>query len=329
LLDSIPVSCKSLSTYYHVNGKRLEEQYRNHLSNFLTWNQLAHADQWLLFKENIGSHLSIDEVALTQGELYTVITNKAAKGKRGSLVAIVATTQSERVIEVLKKIPSKDRYLVEEITLDMAATMEKIAKKAFPKATQVTDRFHVQKLAYDALQEIRIKYRWEAIEQENNEMALAKETGKTFKPHILDNGDTPKQLLARSRYLLFKAPNKWTAKQKFRAELLFERYPKLEQAYKLTRELATIYQKTKDKAVAYTKLAKWYDKIEKSEFSKSFGTVARSIQSHYRSILNFFDNRSTNASAESFNAKIKAFRLQFRGVRSVPFFLFRLSKIYA
>ena len=158
---------------------------------------------------------------------------------------------------------------------------------------------------------------------------MAKEAGQKFKPHILDNGDTPKQLLARSRYLLFKAPNKWTEKQKFRAELLFERYPNLEQAYKLTRELAAIYQKTTNKAVAYTKLARWYDKIEKSEFSKNFGTVARSIQSHYRNILNFFDNRSTNASAESFNAKIKAFRAQFRGVRSVEFFLFRLSKIYA
>ena len=65
-----------------------------------------------------------------------MITNKAGKGKRGSLVAIVATTQSERVIEVLKKIPSKDRYLVEEITLDMESTMEKIAKKSFPKNTK-------------------------------------------------------------------------------------------------------------------------------------------------------------------------------------------------
>ncbi|HET6555944.1 MAG TPA: DDE transposase, partial [Prolixibacteraceae bacterium] len=35
------------------------------------------------------------------------------------------------------------------------------------------------------------------------------------------------------------------------------------------------------------------------------------------------------ASAESFNAKIKAFRASFRGVRNVSFFLFRLSKIYA
>nr|WP_083319334.1 transposase [Flavobacterium crassostreae] len=40
-------------------------------------------------------------------------------------------------------------------------------------------------------------------------------------------------------------------------------------------------------------------------------------------------NTSTNASAESFNAKIKAFRSQFRGVRNVEFFLFRLTTIYA
>ncbi|WP_194767396.1 transposase, partial [Tamlana sp. I1] len=45
--------------------------------------------------------------------------------------------------------------------------------------------------------------------------------------------------------------------------------------------------------------------------------------------LNYFINRSTNASAESFNAKIKAFRTQFRGVRNVKFFLYRLTTNFA
>jgi transposase len=45
--------------------------------------------------------------------------------------------------------------------------------------------------------------------------------------------------------------------------------------------------------------------VEKKGF-KSFNTIAKSIQEHYLTILNYFDNRSTNASAESFNAKIKA-----------------------
>ncbi len=200
-MDNTPVSCRSLSTYYHVKGKQLEEQYRRHLSNFFTWDQLDHAEDWILFKDNIGSHLSIDEVALTQGELYTVVTNKAAKGKKGSIVAMVAGTNSDQVIKVLKKISTRARYRVQEITLDMAPTMERIAREAFPKATRVADRFHVQKLAFDALQQIRVQYRWEAIEQENNEIELAKQTHQTYKPHILENGDTFKQLLARSRYL--------------------------------------------------------------------------------------------------------------------------------
>jgi transposase len=55
----------------------------------------------------------------------------------------------------------------------------------------------------------------------------------------------------------------------------------------------------------------------------------KTMQNHYLTIANYFDNRSTNASAESFNAKIKAFRSQFRGVSSIDFFLFRLANIYA
>ncbi|WP_462429560.1 transposase, partial [Butyricimonas virosa] len=46
-------------------------------------------------------------------------------------------------------------------------------------------------------------------------------------------------------------------------------------------------------------------------------------------ILNFFNNRSTNASAESFNAKLKDFRAQFWGVLDIKFFLFRVAKIFA
>ena len=281
-----------------------------------------------MYPKNVGSHLSIDETALSQGELYTIITNKSAKGKKGALVAIVKGTNAEKVRAVLGKISVQRRNKVKEITLDMAASMEKIARYSFPKANLVTDRFHVQKLAYDAVQEIRIQYRWEAIEQENKEMELSKELHQKFTPDVLENGDTLKQLLARSRYLLFKSKAKWTPSQNHRAEILFHRYPALEKAYELSMQLGVIYHTTKDKTVALTRLAKWYDRVEKAGF-KSFNTVSRSIQGHYLTILNYFDNRSTNASAESFNAKIKAFRAAFRGVRNVSFFLFRLAKIYA
>ncbi|MES2389902.1 MAG: transposase [Bacteroidota bacterium] len=75
-------------------------------------------------------------------------------------------------------------------------------------------------------------------------------------------------------------------------------------------------------------MAIWYNDVEAAGI-EAFGTVARSVQQHYPSILNYFNNRSTNASAESFNAKIKGFRATSRGVRDIPFFLYRLAKIYA
>ena len=77
-----------------------------------------------------------------------------------------------------------------------------------------------------------------------------------------------------------------------------------------------------------TKLAQWYKDVEESNF-KAFNTVARSFYFHYDKILNYFNNRSTNASAESFNAKIKRFRAEFRGVKDLSFFLFRLTNIFA
>ncbi len=272
----------------------------------------------------MGKYLSIDEVALSQGELYTVVTNKKAKGKAGAIVAIIAGTKADVVISHLMKIPLNKRRQVEEITLDMAPNMKLIARTCFVKATQVIDRFHVQKLASEALQEIRIKYRWEAIDQENEGILKAKNNNGVYRPKTFETGDTRKQLLARSRYLLYKSAEKWTKTQSLRAKILFEEYPDIQRAYMLSQQLREIFNSKKDKNIALTKLAQWYDKVEKSGF-KSFTTIMNTVKLNYDGILNYFINRSTNASAESFNAKIKAFRSQFRGVRNVPFFLFSRS----
>lgn len=327
-LDSSPISCKTLGNFFGVDGKRLEEQYASHLSGFTHWEHADHAENWLLFPDNIGEYLSIDETSLSQGELYTILTNKAAKGKKGALVAIIKGTESESVIKVLGRIAERVRKKVKEVTLDLAPTMARIVSRSFPKAKLVSDRFHVQQLANEAVQEIRIKHRWDAIEQENMEMDLARETKQKWLPQVLENGDTIKQLLARSRYLLFKKEVNWSPSQSQRAEILFNLYPDLHKAYKISQELSSILSHSKSRMIAFKKLALWYNKIEEAGF-KSFNTIARTIQNNYETILNYFDNRSTNASAESFNAKIKAFRAQFRGVRNVKFFLFRLSKIYA
>ncbi|WP_026838545.1 transposase [Gillisia sp. JM1] len=306
----------------------MQYHYKNHLSDFKDWTQKEHSQDWLLYGKNLGNYLSLDETSLSNGELYTILTNKAANGKKGSIVAIVKGTKAVDVIEVLKEIPVERRNMVKEVTVDMAGSMNLIAKKCFPKTEIVTDRFHVQKLASEAVQEERIRLRWEIIEVENKAIEEARKNEKTYKPELLSNGDTHRQLLARGRYLLFKSKAKWTARQIERAEILFDLYPTIEKAYNFSQGLSHVFKNNTNKDVARLKLAHWYNEVENSEF-KSFNTIARSVQMHYETILNYFNNRSTNASAESFNAKIKEFRASFRGVRDVKFFLYRLTKLYA
>ena len=95
-------------------------------------------------------------------------------------------------------------------------------------------------------------------------MENAKLNNEKYTSKILSNGDTRKQLLARSRYLLFKSADKWTERQKIRAKILFDSYPDIKHAYDLTHRLRMIYSHTKDKGIAYTKLAKWFNDITDS-----------------------------------------------------------------
>lgn len=158
------------------------------------------------------------------------MTNKAAKRKRGCLVAMVKGTKANDVISILQKISEEERNMVTEVTLDMAFSMRKIAKRSFPNAMRVIDRFHVQKLAMDALQEIRIANRWIAMDNETQALKEAKFNEEKYTPTTFTNGDTPKQLLARSRFLLFKSAEKWTKSQSERSGILFAQYPDIQKA---------------------------------------------------------------------------------------------------
>ncbi len=282
----------------------------------------------MLFPNNLGEKLSIDEVAVSNGELYTILTNKAAHGKKKALVSMCEGTKASEIAPILAKIPVENREAVKEVTLDMSESMEAIIKRTFPKAAIVTDRFHVQQLISEAAQEVRIAFRWEAIKEENRKIRQAREEGKNYRPVTYGNEDTKKQLLARSRYLLFKPQSQWHERQAERAEILFAEFPKIKEAYDLSMMFRACYENSQTIAEAKEKLTKWYEKVEEKDFD-SFVTVAESIRWHETTILNYFIDRSTNASAESFNAKLKNFRTVVRGVKDKAFHLFRVAKLYA
>jgi transposase len=327
-METRPITSRSLDLFYHINGDTFDKQYKEVLSGYRQWPELSHADEWLIFPKNIGMRLCIDETAISDGELYTIVSNPEGRGKKGSLVALIKGVASADVINTLQLIPSHLRNMVKEVTMDLSNSMNLIVRRCFPKAERTIDRFHVQKLACDALQEMRIAHRWDAIQEEADAMHQARMTGKKYIAKTLENGDTLKQLLARSRYLLFKSPEKWTQNQKERANVLFDSYPDIKEAFSLSHSLRMIFNKNTVKDAARMSLARWYDKVDNSGF-KSFNVIASTLYEHYDEVLNFFNNRATNAFAESFNAKIKQLRAQLRGVIDIKFFFFRLMKLYA
>ncbi|MBB2151880.1 transposase [Pedobacter gandavensis] len=99
---------------------------------------------------------------------------------------MIKGTAAEGIIGVHKKTPERLRKKVQEV------------KRCFTNVHNVIDRFHAQKLAYHAVQECRIKYRWEALDAENKGIKLAKKSRVIFRGEVLSNGDTLKQLLPKA-----------------------------------------------------------------------------------------------------------------------------------
>ena len=327
MAEEQPVSLASIAQSQQLPIKEFEQQYKDHISGYHQWKQKDHANTWLLFENNIGENLSIDETAVSKGELYTIITNKQAHGGKGALLGIVEGVKCTDIVKVLSKIPENARNMVKEVTLDMSRNMEAIIRASFSQATIVTDRFHVQQLITEAVQEIRMVFRRAVLKDEASAILLAKTENRMYQPHIFENGDTKKQLLARSYHLLFKSSGNWTERQKQRSEILFKQFPEIQHAYHLSMLFRNWYETHRTREEAKAGLQKWYTQVE-AEKIEQFMVVAESIKAYEDTILNYFNHRSTNASAESFNAKLKGFRALVRGVRDIKFFLFRVAKLY-
>ena len=99
------MSIKSVATFCHMKSSTLTGYYKEHLSGYRSWDQLDHADGYVCYAQNIGENISIDETAFSNGELYTIVTNKEGHGKNGTLIAMIKGTKVEDVCKRLLSIP--------------------------------------------------------------------------------------------------------------------------------------------------------------------------------------------------------------------------------
>jgi transposase len=361
-MDNETITARQIGHTYMINSSTFAKRYKDTLSDFETWEQKGHASEWILLPQNVGKDYGIDETSL-QGELYTIVHNKDAHGRKGAIIAVVKGTNPADVLRVLMQLPEGKREMTESITMDLSDCMRAIAREAFPKAIAIRDCFHVVKRGGEGCEEIRLRLKREAIKELNKKKAefrkyleglaaqrksyrnrMKAKHGKNwkkskrgkkpkrlntrFEPPKLENGETLVEALTRCHKQLAMSREKWSATQEKRATILFELYPKLEEAYNLVNSLRAVFRNKKlTKEMAKEKLGEWYEKVAACTL-REIKSIRDTIKFYEDEILNYFIKRQTNASAESLNSKIKCFRAQVKGVRDIPFFMYRLATVF-
>ena len=334
-MDNETITAHQIGYTYMINSSTFAKRYKDTLSDFETWEQNEHATEWVLLPQNAGKEHGIDETSL-QGELYTIVHNKDAHGRKGAIIAVVKGTNPADVLRVLMQLPADKREMVESITMDLSDCMRAIAREAFPNATVIRDCFHVVKRGGEGCEEIRLRLKREAVKELNRQKTkfrkyleglaaqrkayrerMREEHGKKrkkskrgkkpkrlntrFEPPRLTNRETLVEALTRSRKQLSMSREKWSATQEKRATILFELYPKLEEAYNLVNSLRAVFRnKELTKETAKEKLGGWYDKVSACSL-REIKSVCDTIKFYEDEILKYFIERQTNASAESLN----------------------------
>lgn len=331
---------------FGISGKKVYDWYRNVLSGFTdpatqsklhehdtvdkdltdkTTGKLKQVFVPILKPENFGKHMAIDDKNIG-GEGYTVLSNKDT----GKIALLIMSTKAAIIAETLVQVPVAIRMAVATVSKDLAEGYDCVARTCFMNAARIADKFHVIRLALEALQEVRIRHRQAALTAEREKKEAWKKAGNKTKDlppsKLYANGETAKELLARSRYLLFKFKGHWTESQAERAKILFREFPEIRDAYDLICAFRNFYKcKVGTENRARESLDKWYERTKTSKIEE-IKNLRHTVRQHEGEILRYFDDGHANAFAESLNSRIQAFVRSNYGVRDRDFFHFRLMK---
>lgn len=179
---------------------------------------------------------------------------------------------------------------LETITMDMSGSFQAAVKEHAPQAQIVFDRFHVQKLASDALDKVRREL-WRELQYE--------EDGHTIK---------------KSRFALLK--NLWnlTPRQRRKLSEIQKTNKPLYRAYLLKEALAKAldYLQPKRACDALDAWLTWAFRCRLKPFIK----LARTIRKHKEGILAYIKDRLTNGIVEGINNRLRVVARRAYGYHS-------------
>jgi len=318
-----------ISILYWINEKTLSNYFMNIISDYAVEKNKEESDAILcnwknvcrplyiskysnlkiegyFNKNKLWKRLCIDEKNINW-EVYTIFTNPDTSP---SLVWIIPWIKSKIVTDLVrKKTKLENRLLVKEVALDMARSMEWIARELFPQAKQVVDRFHVMKNVLWDIQAVRMRAKTKIIKESLDLEAQAKIDREKYNPkkYKLDtlHYETKRELVTRLRYQLFKRRKDWNINQENRWKTI-QKIPDFDEiisSYEIISDLFDIFDQD-EKALSFQK---WFTKISKLENITEMQNSGRMIQNHLVRIMAYFDNWFTNAFAEGLNSQIARF----------------------
>ncbi len=186
---------------------------------------------------------------------------------------------SEALEEFFKELGLDRCFNIKEVTIDMSAAYLKAVKDWLPQATVIFDRFHVQRLASEAVDEVR--------------RSIVRE---------LDDAEEASAIKG-TRFALLKNPWDLTRSEKIKLSELQRKNRTLYRAYLLKETLARALDYLQPKRATDT-LTEWLAWASRSKL-KPFVKAARTIRKHFDGILAYVKNRLTNGFTEGINNKLR------------------------
>lgn len=233
------------------------------------------------------THIGIDELSYRRHHEYiTVVIDHVAK----RIVWARPGKDAETLGEFFKELGTERCKQLEAVTVDMSGAYLKAITKASLKAQVIFDRFHVQRLAHNALDEVR-----------RDEVRKSRGT---------DEGRS----LKRTRFILHKNPWNLTDLEGLKLVELARVNRPIYRAYLMKEELAAILDGL-DIDVARVKLSDWISLASRSRL-EPFKKLARTVKEHFEGILAYIPERLSNGRTEGMNGKIRTITRRSFGFHS-------------
>ncbi len=233
------------------------------------------------------THIGIDELSYRKHHEYVTIVVDHIKGR---VVWVHPGKNAETVKRFFEELGPEQTAKIEAVTIDMSGAYIQAVTDAAPKARLIFDRFHVQRLAHDALDEVR-----------REQMRELRGT---------DDGAAIK----KTRFALQKNPWNLTQPEAERLALVQRNNRSLYRAYLLKETLADIYGR-RQPGVARKKLLAWIGWALHSRLAP-FQRVARTIRKYLDGVLGYIATGFSNGRSEGLNGKVRTITRRAYGFHS-------------